>query len=66
MKIDYQNLGEVYTFRTWERKGFIKSIRKKVTRDNRGKALKITEFQTCTFQKRTAKQVKFCKNLKKD
>lgn len=41
---------EVYTFSIGERKGFTKSIGKRVTRDNRGKALKFMEFKTCTFQ----------------
>jgi len=34
------NLGKVATVRRWERRGFMKSIRERVTGDTRGKILR--------------------------
>lgn len=44
-------LEEVFTFRKWERRGFIESVRKRVTGDMRGKTLKVMEFPAGIFQK---------------
>lgn len=63
MKIASQNLGECTHLGHGKEKGY-QSIRKRGTRDNRGKAHEVTEFQTCIFQLDLRSRSNFAKILR--
>ena len=49
MTTGLSNFGKVSTVRRWERRGFIKSIRERVTGDTGGKILKVMETKIDAF-----------------